>query len=84
MIFATAPIALAHAELEGAIPAPNATVTESPKKLTLKFSEQIQLGTSVTLLDANGTKIALTDAQLGASDPDGRTVLNRRQYLGWV
>ena len=76
MVFATTPIPVsAHAELEGAIPAPNSTVTESPTQLTLKFSEQIQLGTSVALLDASGQKVALTDAQVDSADPDGKTFI---------
>jgi len=61
--------------LENAIPAPDSTITESPKQLILKFSEQIQIGTSVKLLDASGKAIELTDGQLDANDPDGKTFI---------
>lgn len=74
-IFANAPAARAHAELEAAIPAPGSTVTESPKQLKLQFSEAIQLGTSVTLLDAKGGKIELSDAQVDPADPDSKTFI---------
>lgn len=75
LFIASAPAASAHAELENAIPAPDSTITESPKQLILKFSEQIQIGTSVKLFDAGGKAIELTDAQIDASDPDGKTFI---------
>ncbi len=75
MVFTISPAVFAHAELESAIPAPNATVTESPKQLMLKFSEQIQLGSSVTLLDAKGTKVELTDAKVDPADTAGKTFI---------
>ena len=71
--FSSSQTASAHAELESAEPAPNATITESPKQLKLVFSEKIQVpGTSVTLLDANKQKVVLGESKI---DEDGKTFL---------
>jgi len=69
-------MAVAHAELEGAAPAPGSTITQSPKQLRLIFSEGIELmGTRVSLLDANNNAVVLDEPQLDSSDADNRTLV---------
>ncbi len=65
-----AAVPLAHAKLVSAEPAPNATITELPKQLKLAFSEKLQLGSSITVLDASKQKVALGESRIEA---DGKT-----------
>ena len=50
---------VAHAELVSAVPAPGATVAQSPTQLTLQFNEPVQWGSSLLLLTENFTTIPL-------------------------
>lgn len=68
--FSGVQVAAAHAKLVSAEPASNATITEPPKQLKLVFSEKLQLGTSITVLDASKQKVALGKSRIEA---DGKT-----------
>jgi uncharacterized repeat protein (TIGR04052 family) len=70
--FSSPQVAAAHAKLVSAEPAPKSTITEPPKQLKLVFSEKLQLGTSVTVLDASKQKVTLGESKI---DADGKTFI---------
>jgi copper transport protein len=66
LLAAPAPL-LAHAELVGSDPLPNASLVEGPDAISMTFSEPI---------DAGNASVRLLDAQLRALDGVGRVRLN--------
>ncbi|MEZ2131024.1 MULTISPECIES: copper homeostasis periplasmic binding protein CopC [unclassified Sinorhizobium] len=67
--------AMAHAHLEAATPAANATVSVSPSSLELTFSEGLNLAFSgVDVTNAKGVTIATDKATLGGTDGTVLTV----------
>jgi hypothetical protein len=66
----------AHAELEGAVPAPNATLTTAPKQIKLVFSEALQAaGNRITLRDARKAKVAIGKTARDPSDSAKKTLI---------
>lgn len=59
-LFALAAPAFAHAALEGASPAPGATLSSSPKSLTLDFSEKVEVRSDgIRVLNDSGAAIKI-------------------------
>ena len=76
MLFIANQTVSAHAELEKAEPAPNAKLTESPKQIKLVFGEELQaVGNGITLLDAKGAKVELTEVKLDPADATHKTLI---------
>lgn len=62
-------VALAHAHLETAAPAENATVTSAPATLHLHFSEGLNpIFSGIVVTTANGTPVSLGKASLADDD----------------
>lgn len=67
--------ASAHASIVTAAPAVNAVVTESPKQIRATFKEQLQLGSSLSLIDANKQNVETGKAVIDPTDASGRTLV---------
>ena len=61
---------LAHANLISADPAPNAALDAAPTQIQLRFSEPLErIGSSITLLDAEGAALATIHSIVDPADP---------------
>lgn len=68
--------ASAHAELESSVPAAGSTVTASPERVTLVFSQELKpAGNSVTVTGPSGAVVSQGDAALDRSDPNRATLV---------
>jgi hypothetical protein len=66
-------VAMAHAELNRATPAPGGSVPTAPNEVTLNFSEQLEPAfSSVVVHDAGGSRVDKADAHIDKAD---RTVM---------
>lgn len=64
-----ASLALAHAQLERAVPAAGSAVRESPSRLTLWFSQRLEPAFSeIRVLNADGAKVDNGDSRVGGAD----------------
>jgi hypothetical protein len=64
-----APLAGAHAHLERALPAIGSVVRESPRELTLWFTQRLEPAFSkVRVLDRNGKRVDSDDSRVEATD----------------
>jgi methionine-rich copper-binding protein CopC len=73
---ATASRAVAHAELESAVPAAGSVVHEPPARLVLRFSQRFEPAfTTVKILDANGQQVAGDTVEIDGADPRGLGVV---------
>jgi methionine-rich copper-binding protein CopC len=61
--------AFAHAELESALPAANATVKEAPKTIELDFSEELNAKLSkIEVEDSMGMQVDKSDSHIAADN----------------
>jgi copper resistance protein C len=61
--------AFAHAELESAVPAPDATVSTAPTEISITFGEEVEPHfSSIVVLDAKGHREDQGPAHTAASD----------------
>jgi copper resistance protein C len=64
-----ASLALAHAQLERAVPAAGSAVRESPSRLTLWFSQRLEPAFSeIRVLNPDGNKVDNGDSRVGGAD----------------
>ena len=65
----------AHADLIGAIPAADSTLTAAPTAVRLVFSEELAAtGNLITVVDASGNSVDQNDTQVVMSDPQRQTL----------
>ena len=66
-------LAMAHASLTGAVPAPGATLDIAPKDIDLTFNEKVEAAFSaIKVKDRDGKGVATAKAQMAS--PDGMTL----------
>jgi len=64
-----ASVAIAHAQLERAVPAAGSAVRESPVRLTLWFSQRLEPAFSeIRVLNRDGAKVDNGDSRVGGAD----------------
>jgi methionine-rich copper-binding protein CopC len=64
------PFASAHASLKSSNPAAGATLTATPKEITLTFNEKVEEAFStITLADSQGKPVVAERAKVDATDP---------------
>ncbi len=69
-LFLNASMVQAHAELDRAVPAPDAVVDQIPDRIELWFTQELAEGSTATVAGPDGQRVDNDDAAIDLFDPD--------------